>query len=358
MKTLYLLLLSLIVSIGSVAQSLKKMSSTTLLIGYDKTVHFIFPTQVKYAKSIDDYVAVDIPEEAQHIVRVKANERFFSKPTTISIATQDGRFYSYLATYSDKARTTYIIGKEQVPEETIEVTTGADIHIVAPQKVNYIDFGNDSITASLAEGTQNIIRLRALEKFSTPTNVSFALSNGKFYSYNITYSPTVLVASYTLEDSTHEGVILDDNNLKTNDKSYILKSISKRNRSFYSLGIQKYKQRLEIRNIYTYKEQTIIEVDITNSSQVAYDVDYIKFSIKDKSSKRRVATQDIDLNFDEISGFGNKIEASQSVRLIFVFPKFTIGEDKYLELSLVEKEGGRNINYKIDDRSLNSAISI
>lgn len=359
MNRLLYTLASLLALCSLSAQSLKKMSSERLAVSYDKTTHLIYPSAVKYVKSVDDFVVVDRPEEATHIVRIKANERGFKKNTTISVATADGRFYSYVVTYSDTPRTTHFIGKPAPAPEQVECSTSSDVHIVAPDKVAYIDFGNETITATLAEGTQNIVRIKAETAFDTPTNVSFALANGSFYSYDVVYTDALSTAVYTLDNgSDSEAVILDEPMLGGTEQEHILAKVKDRGRSFYSLGIKKYNLQMSIRNIFTFKEQTILDIELKNDSQVPYDVDYFKFSIKDKKTKKRTASQDVDLTGTIISPFSGRIASKSKERLIVVFPKFTLGEDKILELNLVEQGGGRSIAYNIGSASLNDATAL
>lgn len=359
MKRLFFIVCVLSINILCTAQTLNRLSSERISVSYDKTVHLIFPSEVKYVKSVDSLVAVNNPEEARKIVRIKANEKGFRKNTTISIATSDGKFYSYLTSYSPNPPTTIYIGKKAPEKEVIQCSTSSDIHIVAPNKITYIDFGNESISASLAEGTQNILRLKATTPFSEETNLSFALSDGSFYSYDVTYNEEPITAVYTLDNGSNtESVILEDKTISLSDQKTILKKALAKSRAFYSLGLQKYKQKISIRNILTHKEQTILDIEFLNGSEVPYDVDFFKFVIKNNKTNKRTASQDIDLVGEIISPFLGQVPPKQKERIIVVFPKFTLSDNQHLELNILEKGGGRNINYIISDESLNDANTL
>lgn len=358
MKTL-LFALILALPLGAISQTLHRLDSKHIYVSYDKTVHLLFPAVVKYVKSVDSIVAVDKPEEAKRIVRIKANERDFTKGTTISVATADGRFYSYLTSYSDKPQTTLIIGKESPSIERIECNQYSDVHIVAPAKIVYIDFGNETIDATLAEGTQNILRLKSTTPFTKDTNVSFALEDGSFYSYDVGYNEEIPSAVYTIGDKIDkEAVMLEEQTLGGSEQERILSKVKDKGRSFYSLGLQKYKQKLSILNILTYKEQTILDIEFTNSSEVPYDIEFFKFIIKSKKTQKRVASQDVDLTGEIISPFSGRIAPKKTERIIIVFPKFTLSDEQMLELNIIEQGGGRNIAYHLNDESLNSATAL
>lgn len=356
---LFLFTLLFLLPLGAVSQTLHKMDSKHIYVSYDKTVHLIYPSAVKYVKSVDSIVAVDKPEEAKKIVRIKANERGFKKNTTISVATADGRFYSYLTSYSEDPKTTLFIGKESPDAERILCSKSSDVHIVAPGKIVYIDFGNETIEASLAEGTQNILWIKASSPFTKDTNVSFALENGSFYSYNVGYSEDIPAAVYTIgAESEPESVMLEEQTIGSTEQERILAKVKNKGRSFYSLGIQKYKQKLSIRNIFTYKEQTILDIELSNGSEVPYDVEFFKFIIKSKKAKKRVASQDLDLTGEIVSPFSGRIAPKKTERIIVVFPKFTLSDEQMLELNLIEQGGGRNIAYHISEESLNNANAL
>lgn len=334
--------------------------SQPIVVNYDKTVHLIFPERVKYSKSVDDFVVLDNPEEAPHIVRVKANSKDFARSTTISIATEDGKFYSYIASYADSLpRTTYRVGEAETPIESIIINETSDVHLVAPGRIVYIDYGSDDILGGLAEGTENILRVKAGRRFEGLTNLSFALSDGRFYTYNIQYTPIVDTALYTIDPEPQGSkVILTDNRVSKEDKSSLLTQILKRDRDYYSLGLRKAGITFSVLNIYSKKDMLILVMEITNTSSIPYDIDYTRYSIVSKKKNKRTASQELEQVPTVLSEPTNRIGAKKSHKLIISFPKFTISEDNFFHIDIVEKNGGRNISYDLDAESIIDAKSL
>lgn len=353
-------ILAIIISFAAgAAQSLKKGISLPIEVSYDKTVHIIFPSTVKYSKSIDNFVVIDRPEEAPYIIRVKANSRDFKRTTTISVATEDGKFFSFLASYKDSlSRTTYTMRGNEKPEETIEVNESSDIHIVAPEKVVYIDYGNESIIASLAEQTENIIRLKANNKFTTPSNLSFALANGEFYTYNIKYTSTLPNVLYTLNADIPDKVILSDQKVSKKEQDDILTQILNRSKDYYSLGLKKSGIRFSILNIYSQKDMIILVMELENTSSIPYDIDYTRYSITAKKKSKKTASQDIDQIGTLLTNKTTRIASKETIKYVVSFPKFTISEDQIFHIDIVEKNGGRNIGYNLDPKSIIDAKSL
>ena len=62
-------------------------------IGYEKTLHLIFPTEVKYYSIGGDYVIGEKVGNCPEIIRLKAAEENFPGETTLSVVTADTKFY-------------------------------------------------------------------------------------------------------------------------------------------------------------------------------------------------------------------------------------------------------------------------
>lgn len=345
---------------GAFAQTLRKGSSMPIEVNYDKTVHLIFPEKVKYSKSVDDFVVLDTPSEAPHIIRIKANSREFERATTISVATEDGRFYSFLARYaSDLVQTSYDLRGVTAPIESIEVNEASDVHLVAPKKIVYVDYGSEDIIGEVAEATENILRVKASRIFSGTTNLSFALSDGSFYTYNIQYNPRLDGVLYTLgEDEQGGNAILTDTRVSKEDKSTLLDRVLRRGRDFYSLGQRKSGITFSILNVYSQKDMLILVLELDNTSSIPYDIDYTRYSITPKKKKKRTASQDLDQIPTLLTEHANRIEAKKSLKMVVSFPKFTIPEDSFFHIDIIEKNGGRNISFDIDAQSIIDAQSL
>lgn len=71
-------------------------------VAYSKTVHILFPSQVKYVDLGSTDIIAGKAVDAENVVRVKAAVRNFADETNFSVITADGRFYNFNAVYSDE----------------------------------------------------------------------------------------------------------------------------------------------------------------------------------------------------------------------------------------------------------------
>lgn len=70
-------------------------------VSFNKTVHILFPAAVEYVDLGSTDLIAGKADGAQNVVRVKAAVRGFKGETNFSVISDDGVFYSFVATYAD-----------------------------------------------------------------------------------------------------------------------------------------------------------------------------------------------------------------------------------------------------------------
>ena len=68
-----------------------------LEVTYDKTVHVIFPAEVRYVDLGSPDLIAGKADGAENVIRVKATVRNFPNETNMSVITEDGSFYTFSA---------------------------------------------------------------------------------------------------------------------------------------------------------------------------------------------------------------------------------------------------------------------
>ena len=71
-----------------------------LEVTYDKTVHVIFPAEVRYVDLGSPDLIAGKADGAENIIRVKATVRNFPNETNMSVITEDGSFYTFNVKYA------------------------------------------------------------------------------------------------------------------------------------------------------------------------------------------------------------------------------------------------------------------
>lgn len=73
-----------------------------LEITYDKTVHVIFSSPVRYVDLGSTDLIAGKADGAENVIRVKATTKNFRQETNMSVITEDGNFYSFNVKYADE----------------------------------------------------------------------------------------------------------------------------------------------------------------------------------------------------------------------------------------------------------------
>ena len=81
---IYITGLFLLVFLSGKAQMIEELAATPLEIGYEKTLHIIFPTEVKYCNAGNDHILAEKVSAQPNIIRVIAAERNFPGETNLS----------------------------------------------------------------------------------------------------------------------------------------------------------------------------------------------------------------------------------------------------------------------------------
>src|SRR6187402_2449982 len=97
----------------------------------------------------------------------------------------------------DSVKTPLVLGK--IEPYHMEVTYDKTSHLIFPNVIRYVDLGSEYLIAGKAEDAENVLRVKAsVKEFEPETNFSVITNDGRFYSFDVHYSPSPQVLSYDL----------------------------------------------------------------------------------------------------------------------------------------------------------------
>ena len=73
-----------------------------LEVTYDKTVHVIFPSTIKYVDLGSANLIAGKADGADNVIRIKSTVKNFRTETNLSVITEDGNFYTFNVKYADE----------------------------------------------------------------------------------------------------------------------------------------------------------------------------------------------------------------------------------------------------------------
>ena len=113
-----------------------------------------------------------------------------------------------------------------------------------------------------------------------------------------------------------------------------------------------------VNGIYIKDDVMYYQILLCNQSTIDYDIDLLKFYIRDKRKSKRTAAQENELAPLHISGNTRKVKACDFSMIVVALDKFTIPDAKYLAIQLMEKNGGRHLLMKVNNNKIIRAIPL
>ena len=93
-----------------------------------------------------------------------------------------------------------------IPPYALEVTFYKTVHIIFPSAIKYVDLGSADIIAGKADGSENVLRVKAaLRDFSRETNLAVITEDGSYYTYNVKYADEPAKLNIEMKDFLHDG---------------------------------------------------------------------------------------------------------------------------------------------------------
>ncbi len=241
-------------------------------------------------------------------------------------------------------------------QNIIEVCENKAIHIISNEKVTYLQVGDHSkIIAEIAPEHPNLIRVKAVEVFEGESSLTI-LSANKVYSLFVKYADTNKI-SYRLEDF-HSEKITGIAGGKTPE--YLVRELSHQILSKNKRHIKKCKGKrdgikFQLTNIYLKNDLLFFEVEITNQTNLAYEVENFHWWIDDKKQYKATNVQEY-LVGPEYQHYNIKyIPARTKLREVFVLPKLTIPDKRILRIEMLEKalgNTGRKLTLEIQNKDI------
>ena len=357
---IYITGILLLIFLSGKAQRIEELPAVPLQIGYEKTLHLIFPTEVKYYSIGGDYVIGEKVGNCPEIIRLKAAEENFPGETTLSVVTADTKFYSYAISYNAHPVESYVRVDGRAPApHTLPVGKDRQMFLIFPTGITYVDYGSTNVEVEKAEGVDNIPAVKATGEFTEDTNISAVVEGGKFYTFNLHYVPFPKRFSFVIDkEKTQRVAILDERERSSEQKERIRQAISKRIPWTLGLKDKNAGMEFEVGNIFIDGDILLLRMTLTNRTQIGYTTDFMRFYIRDAKIRKKTAVQQIEQDILFTFDYPEEIPAHESRTFTVAMNKFTIPDKKRLVIEIRERNGGRHFLYKLKNKSLLGAEEV
>jgi len=253
-----------------------------------------------------------------------------------------------------------------IPPHALEVAFNKTTHVIFPSEIVYVDLGDENLVAGLADGAKNVLRVKsAVKSFKTETNLTVITDDGCFFTFNVKFAKEPLLLNIEMTDFIHDGEAVNrPNNAqeifleRLGQESpmlvkLIMKSIYKQDkREIKHIGSKRFGVQFILKSIYTNNGLLYFHTELKNTSNIAFDIDYISFKIVDKKVVKRTAMQEQVLEPLRAQNYVTAVSGKKSERTVFALEKFTIPDDKQLVIEIAEKEGGRHQSFVVENEDI------
>ena len=321
------------------------MNFKTIILSLAAVIGMASPAfaKTKAAKNTDNNVSSDTEQVAEHDINV------------------------YGSGYTDGDRFEGLTRKvgfdRMIPPHALEVAFNKTTHVIFPSEIVYVDLGDENLVAGLADGAKNVLRVKsAVKSFKSETNLTVITDDGCFFTFNVKFAKEPLLLNIEMTDFIHDGEAVNrPNNAqeiyleRLGQESpmlvkLIMNSIYKQNRrEIKHIGSKRFGVQFILKSIYTNNGLLYFHTELKNTSNIAFDIDYISFKIVDKKVVKRTAMQEQVLEPLRAQNYVTVVSGKKSERTVFALEKFTIPDDKQLVIEVAEKEGGRNQSFVVEN---------
>jgi conjugative transposon TraN protein len=208
-----------------------------------------------------------------------------------------------------------------------------------------------------AKGTENVLLVKAGRENFAETNLSVITAAGRLYSFLVNYSsnPARLTLLFSKDTTTKSAGSVSHPEGNEAKLEMAAEKIAGLQRTLSGTKNRKYGMRLRLNGIYIKTDVLFFQLEARNTSPFRYDIELLRFFIRDEKKAKRTASQEIELQPLKVYGDTAAVKEGSETVIVIALPKFTIPDKKYLFIQLMEKAGGRHLSLAVRNRTLMKA---
>ena len=244
--------------------------------------------------------------------------------------------------------------------KNLQIGCSKTTSIVFPYPIKSIDKGSADVMVQKARGVENILLVKAARQYFFQTNLTVVTSDAKLYVFVLNYDedcPDLNIKAENAVAASKEVLFtLGNENQKKIEQSALL-ALSKKIKAGGAKK-SKFQIKLEISGIFIHEAVLYLRAAFENKSKINYDIDQLRFFIRDQRKSKRTASQEIEIQPLYCTSSSAVIPDKSEVVKVFALEKFTIPENKLLTIQLLEKSGGRHLEVSIKKNLADKVIPL
>ena len=226
------------------------------------------------------------------------------------------------------------------------ISTEKTTSLVFPFAILHVDRGTQSVLVQPVKESPTILLVKAAAKGFSETNLSVVTEDGSVYTFVICYDNNPAQWVYHLPVNKTATLAMYANGILDNPKTMT------------GIKDSKWDILIKVSGIYIKDDVVFYQLNISNQSPIDYDIDMLRFFIRDKRKGKRTAVQENELKPLYVAGNISKVKANSSSAIVVALDKFTIPDAKYFAVQMMEKNGGRHLFMKVSNKKIMKATTL
>lgn len=240
----------------------------------------------------------------------------------------------------------------------LEVAYTKTTSIVFPYAIHSVDRGSQDILVQKAKGLENVLQVKAARHDFTETNLTVVTAEGKLYNFELCYSDSPETLTHTFWGEAKSNLITYT---ESNDNQQHLiygAELAYHERKRVSYNEKGNGITLAVTGIFIHNDLIHYRISITNDTYISYDIDQLRFFVRDQKKAKRTASQEVEIIPVWMYKAAEKVPAKNAVQFVCVLPKFTIPDKKNLIIELIERSGGRHLQLELKNSRTDKVFPI
>jgi len=230
--------------------------------------------------------------------------------------------------------------------QNLAIASDKTTSLIFPFPVLHVDRGKKDVLVQQVKEAANILLVKAASTRFAETNLSVVTSDGSVYSFTVNYSAR----------RSHLVLRLPPQNEVAPDT--YCKDILNNKRTMHGIRDASWDMVANVIGIYIKGNVIYYQLCLENNSTIDYNIELLKFYIRDKKKGKRTAVQENEITPLCIAGNDREVKAKSKNIIVVAMDKFTIPDRKYLAIQILEKNGGRNLLLHVGNNKIVKAVPL
>ncbi len=258
-----------------------------------------------------------------------------------------------------------VISKKELP--SFHISKDLSVHFISPEPIQYVDISTNDIVGDIP--VDNVLRVKyfpdSLDRQNfypgKPGTVVTIAGQSFMAQYNLVYTTddksSWLNTRIEILPEHMQPLEFSENTMAEQEMRTFAMEVIRQKRTYRNVAAKALGMTAWLNNIFSSGDYVFVDVSFKNSTRIKYDIDQLRFRLRDKRITKATNVQDLELK--PVFALYHNPYFQRRYRNVFVFKKFTYPGNKVLSVRMAEEQiSGRTIELNIDYSDLLNADTL